>query len=119
MADQGRYHRWYEEGNVKYYLEDLELSVQDCKIIILKILEQAVKDYIAFDQSTEEQERIAYQTAQAFLFDPSYTLDWGSPEPITSTHLLELIDIDIDWVREQTRKKFFEEKGYYGKERET
>lgn len=108
MSNDNRYDRWYEEGQAQYYLENLELSSKEARFLVAKILEQAIKDYIAYHKSEDEQEKEAWATAQGFIFDPEYLVSWGDIE-LSPGNLLDMIDIDIDWVREQTRRKFKKE----------
>ncbi len=75
-----------------------------CRYLILKVLEQAVRDYVSLGDSDISFDTMAWEEAAAFLFDDSYHLVWGDWE-LTTEQLLELVDLDISWVREQTTKR--------------
>ena len=80
-------------------------EIDECRYLIKKVLEQAVRDFIAFEHSKVASEIYDYQTAACFLFDDSYTISWGDGE-MSLQDLLDWVDIEVEWVR----KKVFEAK---------
>jgi len=106
---QGRYDNWYDEDNVQFYLEEVSLAPEEARLIVFKILEQAVKDYVDYYDTTDEQLKEDWLTAQGFIFNPDYVMQWGDIE-VSPEQLLDMVDVDIQWVREQTRKKLKREK---------
>jgi len=70
----------------------------ECRRIILKIIEQAIRDYISLENATAPIEKYYYQTARDFLFDDEYAIDYGG-EDKTIHDLLDIVGLDIDWIR--------------------
>jgi len=75
-------------------------NIDECRYLILKIIEQAVRDYISLDGSDVLAEQALFATAEGFLFDDDYQIHWGDEEK-TLCDLLDFLDIDIDWFRER------------------
>lgn len=77
--------------------------IDECRYLILKIIEQAVRDYLSLSQSSAPIEQHYYETACHFLFDDDYLIDYGGVEK--SLHdLLDIVDIEIEWFRERVVK---------------
>jgi hypothetical protein len=105
MSTDDRYDKTYTYGDVEFYLSDFMPIEEQCRFLILKILEQAVRDYTSLYDSDTTSEQLAWESAEGFLFDDEYYLMWGDLE-LSTEEFLELVDLDIRWVREQTRKQF-------------
>jgi len=75
--------------------------IDECRYLILKIIEQAVRDFISLEDSTAPIDQNHYETACSFIFDNDYVIDYGD-EQKTITDLLDIVDIDIDWLRAKT-----------------
>lgn len=99
-----RYDKWYKDKNIDIYLSDYVLEEDDARFIILKVLDQSIRDYITLYNAVSQKEKEDWETANLFLFENDYTIDWGEWE-ITPTELLDLVDVNIEWVRDQTKKK--------------
>ena len=80
---------------------------------MLKVLEQAVRDYCSLVDSVIPGEQTAWELARDFLFDDEYRFMWGDLE-VSTEEFLAFIDLDIKWVRQQTLKRF--KRGRNGKE---
>lgn len=76
-------------------------EVDECRYLIQKIIEQAVRDFIALEKSTSATEHYSYETACGFLFDDNYRVNWGGEEK-SFQDLLDFIDLDAAWVRKKT-----------------
>lgn len=76
---------------------------------MLKVLEQAVRDYCSLVESSIPNELATWEEARDFLFDDEYYFFWGDME-LRLEDFLDILDLDIMWVREQTAKKFNERK---------
>lgn len=101
---EGRYDRYYKYGDVKFYLSDYMPTPERCRFLILKILEQAVREYCALINSTVPSEQASWELARDFLFDDDYRFIWGDHE-ISLEVFLGYADLEVDWVREQTQKR--------------
>ena len=112
---ENRYNREYVHGNVTFRLSDFYLNIDECRFLILKIVEQTVRDYMALyeivsikDEYIQNmavtRDEYIFHTAAGFIFDDSYTIWWGDQE-LTPADLLELVDINIDWFRQKVRER--------------
>jgi hypothetical protein len=99
-----RYNQEYTHGSVVFYLSDCMPDMEQCRFLILKVLEQAVRDYCSLSGSELPNEQLIYHQAKEFLYNDQYYLMWGGLE-LTTEELLQLVDLDISWVREQTTRK--------------
>jgi hypothetical protein len=99
----GRY-QWHEAGSVRFFLEDYTPDDEECKFLLLKVIEQAVRDFISFADSTEPELVEICLEARSFLFDDDYYIDWGEQELNLAT-IMDILDIDIEWFRSKTRQK--------------
>ena len=92
-------------GEVKFHLSDYMPNEEQCRILMLKVLEQAVRDYCSLASSKLSNEQQMWEEARAFLMDRDYLFRWGKYE-LTLESFLDILDLDVNWVREQTRKRF-------------
>lgn len=79
-------------------------DIQECRLIILHTINQAVKDYENFREKTKPEDREIFETADGFLFDDNYLVDWGD-RPVGLRKLCDHIEIDLDWLRNQIVKR--------------
>jgi hypothetical protein len=100
-----RYNREHSYGEVTFYLSYYVPDEEQCRILMLKLLEQAVRDYCSMARSDLANEKLIWEEARAFLFDDDYQFRWGGYE-LSLESFLDILDLDINWVREQTQKKF-------------
>lgn len=110
MDLKDRYNREHKHGNVTFYLSDFTPEPEQCRFLMLKVLEQTVRDYCSLVTSELPNERVTWEMARDFLFDDNYKIMWGDWE-LNIVEFLEILDIDADWFREQTTKKFREQHG--------
>ena len=106
-----RYNKEYSYGKVRFTLLDFSPTLEQCRFLMLKVLEQAVREYCIYAKAITPNEKETWTMAKAFLFDDNYRFNWGDLE-LSLEDFLDIIDLDIDWVREQTQKKF--KKDYNG-----
>jgi len=78
-------------------------EVDECRFLIKKVVEQAVRDYSALEHSTSASEQFDYQTAVGFLFDDSYRVNWGGQE-MSLQDLLDWVDLEAEWVRKKAKQ---------------
>lgn len=102
MSD--RYDKEYAYGMVTFYLSDFWPDLEECRILIFKVLEQTIRDYHSFKNSILPAEKEIWLAAKDFLFDNDYRIKWGDLE-LKTEEFLDIIDLDIEWVRDQIRKK--------------
>lgn len=104
MSDD-RYNKWHKYGDVKFYLSDYRCHPEQARFLLLKVIEQAVRDYTTMSDSTVPSERLTWESARDFMYDDEYRIDWGD-WALNLEELLDILDVDIRWFREQTTKKF-------------
>lgn len=78
-------------------------EIDESKYIILKVFEQAIRDYFSLENAKTPIERRYYETAVDFIFDDCYRVWWGDTEK-SPQDLLDVIDLDIEWVRTKALK---------------
>ena len=78
-------------------------SLDECRFLILKIVEQAVRDFLSLEHASSSSEKEYYQTACEFIFNDRYRIDYGGEEK-SLQDVLDLIDADIEWFRENVVK---------------
>lgn len=75
----------------------------EARMIIVKIIEQSVRDYLGFQKSRVPIERFHFRTAYGFLFENVYIIDYGEVEVLATT-LMQVINVDPTWLRERVLK---------------
>lgn len=73
--------------------------LDECVRLIIEVIERAIRDYLSLSKSNIQIEQEYYDTACQFLFDDNYLIDWGGEEK-NLRDFLELLNIEIDWLRE-------------------
>jgi len=76
----------------------------EVRILLLKIVEQAVRDYLTLSQAYSTQDKFDYQTACNFLFDDHYYINFGG-EDINLEWILYILGLEIKWFRIRLVKK--------------
>jgi hypothetical protein len=102
-----RYNREYSHGSVTFFLSDYTPNIEECRFLILKIVEQATRDYISLFGSNVSSEKALWETAHGFIFDDEYRIMWGNTEMGTED-LVGIVDVDVHYLRERVRKQFKE-----------
>jgi hypothetical protein len=103
----GRYETWHQAGNVKFFLSDYIPDPEECKFLLLKVVEQSVRDFVSLADSIEPELRETCKEARDFIFDDEYYIDWGDKQ-LNLPMILELLEIDTEWFRDKARKKLLE-----------
>ena len=97
-----RYNKLYKVGNAEFFLSDYIPNIEECKFLLLKVVEQAVRDILAY-KGTDDQELIdRAKEAYEFIFDDEYYIAWGDEE-FNLQIILDFLDIDLEWFRDKTR----------------
>jgi hypothetical protein len=102
---KNRYDKTYFYKNIEFYLSDYIPNNEECRIIILKIVEQASRDYLSLRNAKTLTLQYTWEIAREFIFNKAYLIDWGDRK-ISPAHLLDLIDMDIEWLRRKMKEKF-------------
>ena len=100
----GRYESWHEAGTVKFYLSDYYPNTEECRFLLIKIVEQSVRDFTSLADSEEPELMEICREARDFIFSDDYYIAWGDTE-LNLPMILEILDIDVSWFRDKTRKK--------------
>lgn len=109
-----RYDKWYFDAKGKgkgYYLSTYTPDIEECKFLLLKVIEQSVRDYLALEGVDIPHARTYWESARDFIFDDHTYIVWGQEE-WSLEDILDILDLDIKWFRERTKKRY---KAIYGK----
>jgi hypothetical protein len=77
-----------------------KIHLDECKLIIIKTINQAIHDYLTLSYSIKPIEQLCYKAATQFLFNNKYKIQYGHSEK-SLNDLLEIISLDINWVRKK------------------
>ena len=102
-----RYDKTYDYKGIEFYLSNYIPNPDECRVIILKIIEQASRDYLALHKGKTSSQKYNWETARDFIFKDPYWINWGG-QIITSAEFMELVDINIDWLRRKIHQRFTE-----------
>jgi hypothetical protein len=67
------------------------------------MIDQTIRDYIGLERSITPIEQWHHATATCFLFEDGYRINWGGEEK-SLQDLLDILDLDMNWVRERIQK---------------
>ena len=90
-----------------------ELDYDDIKELIFLMIRQAQSDYIHYFFPKNGKQKKALGTAEGFLFDDNYSIDFGGQER-TLKDLLDIINehdrepMNIDLMRTEVNKKAYQ-----------
>ena len=79
------------------------LQEDDCRFLLLKMVEQAVRDYLVLSSSIAPIERYHFTSAEAFIFDEDYLIKYGEYE-LALHDILGILNIEADWFRNRVLK---------------
>ena len=105
-----RYNQTYHHGVVSFDLNDYIPDPEECRFLILKIVEQSVRDYLSLFGSDLSNDKHHWETAAGFIFDPEYMIIWGDTD-ISLEDLLDIVDINISYFRKRIIERFRERHG--------
>lgn len=74
--------------------------IDECRYLILRMIEQSVRDYLSLEHSSAPTEKIYYESACDFIFNDKYILDYGGEERSIKDFLF-ILGIDLVWFREK------------------
>ncbi len=76
--------------------EDFQVSKDETKILLLKTIEQSIRDYNNLRKSVIPIEQQYFATAECFLFEKDYEIHWGDID-ITLEDILNYLHIESEW----------------------
>jgi hypothetical protein len=113
--DSNRYDKYHELGSVRFYLDSYSINYEEACYILLKVVEQAIRDYCFLEWSNIPYKRWHWETAKDFIFEDDYFVAWGDLE-LNLGRICEILAyteksyMDVDWVRRKTKEKYEAEK---------
>jgi len=93
----------YTPGPCRYPLGS-PLELDEVRIIIAKLLEAAERDYLNLEDTTVPIEKLHFLTAESFIYEEGYKVDWGGAEKSFSD-FCDILDINPEWYREKIDKR--------------
>lgn len=99
-----RYNAWHKSSgsDLLFFLSEPELYIDECHILLLKVILCAARDVInsSLLKSKKELTKEIWETARNFLFNPKYYIQWGNEES-TLEELLDKSGLETRWVRKK------------------
>jgi hypothetical protein len=80
------------------------MDVQESKVIMMAVIQQAIRDYVTYYEADKIKEMEIWETARLFLFDEKYYFVWGDDE-ITPEEFMDILDLDIEYIRDLVKIK--------------
>lgn len=80
--------------------------LDECRVLLSKVVKQARTDFLNFFGSEVEVEREIYEEVVDFLFDDECYIDWGGRE-MNLKDILDLLGIDLIWYREKVLRDLY------------
>lgn len=87
-------------GRRKFILTEFYPQEDECKFLLMKMIEQSIRDYINLEKCIAPIEIQHFESARDFLFDDEYTIQYGERE-IGLVDVLHILSLEIDWFREK------------------
>ena len=88
-------HRW---GDILFTLTPPSPTEEESRLLLLKVIEQAIRDFVNLSNSSSPMDQISFQTAEGLLFDDEYRVNYGGGE-MSLEDMLDILGLDIDWLR--------------------
>jgi len=76
----------------------------ECNAFILYFLQKTIEDYLLLYKAKTKPSQKYYTSAAELLFNDNYYIDWGENNPVNLKQILEMIDLDIGWIRKRVNK---------------
>lgn len=103
-----RYEHKYNQ--IKFYLSDYIPNPEECRMLMLKMLEQGIRDYISLYDAQLPSDKLSWEEAKRFIFDDDYIFDWGNLV-MNLEDMLDILDLNIHWVRKRIVIRFKKARG--------
>lgn len=95
-----RYGTTFYWSGIPFTLSEPFPPEDECRFLLLKILEQAIRDYINLQNSSILLEKFYFQTAEGILFDDDYRINYGGHD-MSLSDILHAINIEQEWFRDK------------------
>jgi hypothetical protein len=110
-----RYNRYHTLGNVTFYLDSYELNYEESCYLLLKVVEQAIRDYCFLEWVNIPYRKWHWETARDLIFDDNYFIQWGDLQ-LNLGRICEILAyteksfMDVDWIRRKTKERYEQER---------
>lgn len=98
-----RYGIVYLWGERQFTLEDFLPQLDECKYLLLKVVEQSIRDYSNLEHAITPIEKQHFESARDFIFDDSYQIYLGEYE-VNMEDILGIMNLDIEWFRDRVHE---------------
>jgi len=105
-----RYDKVHTHGTVSFLLNTYIPNIEEYRFLILKVVEQSVRDYLLLSRSDLPSDIYLWKTAASFIFDSEHKIMWGDLE-MSLEDLLDVVDIDVIWFREKVARRYQQKHG--------
>ncbi len=97
--------RLKKDGTVLSDEEDVEVNrtepqLDECKMLLLHVVKQAVDDYKFFKNKPREDHVEIFTTASGFLFSDTHFIEWGELQ-LNLEQICNIVELEVGWVREK------------------
>ena len=82
------------------------LNHDEWRFVLLKVVDQAKKDFLNLYLTTDTTEALYWRSAKSFLFQDTYTIDWGD-YILSLKEILELLGYELLEFRARIEEQFF------------
>lgn len=79
-------------------MDQIQPEIDESRIILLKIIEQAIRDFLSLEYASAPIEKLYFRTAYGFIFEDKYEINYGG-NVYTSLELIHAVNIDHHWLR--------------------
>ena len=104
-----RYNQKHPTKTSHFFLSKYTPNIEESKFLLLKVIEQAIRDYCSIRYMNVPNKDFLWETAYLFLFDDEYVIEWGELN-MTLSDIADVLDVDLEWVREKAVEKYKIEK---------
>jgi len=99
-VQEDRYNSIHTWGTVQFSMTDFYPQEDECKYLLMKIVEQAIRDYINLEKCIVPTEVQYYESSQDFLFDDECRIQYGD-FLLSFTDILHTLGLEVDWFRKK------------------
>ena len=101
---EDRYDKVYIWGNQTFVLEIPHLEVDDCRRLLMKVLTQAVGDYLHYVNRSATIHTEDFLTASGIIFDPDHRIQWGD-SALSLSDICEIVSVEPDWFQQRVIRR--------------
>ena len=106
-----RYDKEHILNGVRFYLDSYKINYEEACFVLLKVVEQSIRDYCLLEWSNIPYKQFYWETARDFIFDDEYFIEWGELN-LCLGNICEILsynkksEMDVDWIRRKTKDKY-------------